>query len=297
MSQPDTLLVRSKYASGKAPKMVHDHQQEMALVARIKDGDEAERQLIELYWERIRRTAEGYYHPGMHLEVEDLMQEGAIALLQAARSYEPGSRTFSGWVSPAIANGIRRAIFQKERPVPLPENIEFDVARILKRQEQLQREFGRKPTMKELAQAVAAHGEWLHGADWRGYGYFRDPRQDSDPLVNDLIWIFNWLNVVSIEELRPDVRGEPVNLEEEAIEAADCSVSYEVVRRSLDRLPERARRILELRFGFYSEEPWRLEEIGQELDMTRERVRQLENESLQKLLLLMTGAWTPRSWW
>lgn len=278
-------LAQSKWAPGKAPRMVHDQAQELALVARIKDGDEAARELVELYSPRIRRTAEGYYHPGMHLEVEDLMQEGAIGLLEAARKYEPGGRYgFTQWVSTAISNSIRRAIFCKERPVRLPENIELEVARILKRRDQLEEELGRKPTVKEVARAVAANGEWFHNGQW-GHGLFEEaPRQDGDDLVNDLIWIFNWLSVISLEEVRAESIEDLGDLAEEVVHSVYCGV----IRSLVDRLPERERRVIELRFGLEGY-PWRLEEIGQELGTTRERVRQRESAALDVLRQLASS--------
>lgn len=287
-------LAKSKWGPGKAPRMVHDHAGEMALVARIKNGEEAKQRLVEIYWERIRQTAEGYYRPGMHMDVDDLTQEGAAALLQAAVDYEPDSgRNFVEWVSAAISNGVRRAIFNGERTVRIPSNIELDIARVLKRQEKLEEELGRKPTVKELAQAVSRHNDWPHQRYWgrasvdRLTGrWCRIPRlADNDDLINDLFWIFNWLAVASLEEVDTGAI--------EDLDAGDLtdevarSILSETIRRELDLLPEEERRILELRFGFEGD-PWRLEKIGQELDLTRERVRQLEGGALNKLAAYAT---------
>src|SRR3954468_8937973 len=241
--------------------------QEVVLAKRIERGDPiAKRQMIESNLRLVVSIAKRYR--GLGVPMLDLIQEGSLGLNRAVDKFDwRRGYKFSTYATWWIRQSVQRAGANQARTIRIPVHVVERQQKLSRAARRLEVELGREPTKEELAEATGLpiqHVEEAMGAAHASVSLNQTVGADDEGELGDLF--------ADREAADP-------------FDEAEESLRRQNVRRALDALPERERRILELRFGFDGE-PWTLEAIGHELDLTRERVRQLEGQALSRLAAL-----------
>jgi RNA polymerase primary sigma factor len=238
---------------------------EVTLGRRAQKGDEdAVNHLVRSNLRFVISVAKKYQNRGVSLT--DLIQEGNVGLVTAARKFDPEQGVkFISYAVWWIRQAILSALANQGRAVRVPLNRASDLARIFRERERLKQELRREPSTEELAEAAKLTPEIVESLQTLNAAEIRldAPIGDSD-------------DSQLVERFIVDEAYEPELAVEERLLA-------EQIERALDTLTPRDARVLRLYFGLEGGREHTLEEIGNMLGVTRERVRQLRDRALKRL--------------
>lgn len=230
----------------------------------LKGNQEAINTLVECNLRLVVSIAKKYYGCGLH--ILDLIQEGNLGLMKAATKYDANTGyRFSTCATWWIRQAISRALSDNSRTIRIPANVYELVTKIKKISATLTQELRRQPTEEEIAKALDIDIDKIRVAmDMSKSVTSLDTPvgEDDDTCIGDLIECASSDNPLT-------------NIFKEA--------NREIIDSVLDTLSPREAKILRARFGIGSDKMKTLEEVGQELGVTRERVRQIEAKAIRKM--------------
>jgi RNA polymerase primary sigma factor len=240
-------------------------QEEKSLAYRIGEGDnQARDRMVRANLRLVVNIARSYTGKGLGLQ--DLIEEGNLGLLRAVEGFDPTMNTrFSTYASYWIKQSIKRALVNTAKTIRIPAYMVELLAKWRRATMKLQDELGRPPTYEEIARSLDLPKKKLAIIKKAIRVYNAMPQTDQTEA--------GW----SLDEMLMDANTKTPDTE--LVEADDLHHVLDL----LGKMDKREATVLRMRFGLDDEEPKTLKQIGECLGLTRERVRQIENEALNKL--------------
>ena len=244
-------------------------EEERALARRIDDGDMAARDLmIESNLRLVVKIAKRYMNRG--LPFLDLIEEGNLGLIKAVERFKLSKECrFSTYATWWIRQSIERALVNQSRTIRLPVHVSDDINKLIKISRELVRVYNREPQVAEVAEAMGVEPAYVRRLMVllkKTYSIEHPMGENSDYSLIDTIEDSTVVN---------------------PLELAEWLNKYQLIADLLATLNDNEKEIIALRFGLNDRDPQTLDTIGRQFGVTRERIRQIEAKSLDKLRTLL----------
>ncbi len=260
--EAETPELLAKYLAHIGQGNLLTHAEEIDLSRRAEQGEERARaRLIEKNLRLVVSVAKKYR--GYGLPFEDLIQEGNIGLMKAVEKFDPdrGYR-FSTYATWWIRQAVQRAVADKGRTIRVPVHMTEKIRKVGRAYNELSVEFEREPTEEEVAKKL----DWSMDEVRLTMSAMPDATSLDQPVSNE----------DTASQLGDFIEDDKVSDTPDTVMKDMETVQ---LKEAIERLPERARYVLVRRYGLDDRDPATLADLGDELDISRERVRQLQREA------------------